>query len=98
VIRNDGPGTARHLQVRIDGGPVAEHPIFSKVRANRDVPTSVGPGGTIILRYVLTFRPMLKRSRSTVSLSWEDDSGEPGSYEIHLDLTQASEPPLIRPE
>lgn len=80
ILRNDGGGSARQLRVRLDGGPVLEHPLVPR---GQDEVGELGPGAEA--GYLLA-RTWGSPGVVEVEISWDDDSGEAGLWRSQLSL------------
>ncbi len=79
-IENSGNSEARNIKVNLDGKPLLEH---STILKNTEEITQVGPNSDF--RYLLVLS-MQGRPPSSIEITWEDDSGEPGKYSTTLTL------------
>jgi hypothetical protein len=72
---NDGESQARNVSVIFEGIPVEEH--CSAVQGSQ-LPCDVGPRSEVscLLAFSHQCAPPFP-----IELSWDDDSGEPGSYQ-----------------
>lgn len=80
VVSNEGSGIARRICTSLDGQPITQHPL---VPAGQSQATELGPGAEA--EYLLAVA-MGRPNIVTVSLTWEDDSGEPGAWTSQLTL------------
>jgi hypothetical protein len=80
IIINEGSSEARSIRTSIDGEPVLSHRLVPRGVAEI---TKLGPGATIsyLLAVTMGTNPVI-----SVSLSWQDDSGEPGQWSSQLNL------------
>lgn len=79
-IENSGNSEARNIKVNLDGKSLLEHPTIMN---DTEEIRQVGPNSNF--RYLLVLS-MRGRSPSSIEISWEDDSGEPGEYSTTLTL------------
>lgn len=77
-IRNSGQGTARNVKVTLDGKSIPEHPAVARDKQEASL---IGPDSEISYLLPLTYDrlPPIK-----FSVTWDDDSGEPGQYNTIL--------------
>jgi hypothetical protein len=73
---NEGKGTARLIDARIDGEPLGHE--NDVLVGDEELIRTLGPGGHH--RYVMAIA-MGSKPRVHVSITWEDDSGVPGHWE-----------------
>ncbi len=80
IIKNEGDSEARSVKTLIDGQPVLSHPLVP--RGLKEM-IQLGPGATIsyLLAPSMGTNPMI-----SVSLAWQDDSGDPGQWSSQLSL------------
>jgi hypothetical protein len=86
VLRNHGPSVARNVTVRLDGGPVGDHPGFDENRRRADPIEQIDPGKEKGFRYYLAANE--DGGEVLVTASWEDDSGEARHLERTVDLSR----------
>lgn len=81
VVRNDGPGQARAIQVLVDNKSLPAH---ERILCEPDeLVTTLGPGAKVpYVMAVAMGSPLVYE----VSLIWEDDSGDPGRWESQLHI------------
>lgn len=81
VIENTGVGGAKNVEVMLDGTPMFEHPSMCLQKDSKF--GEVGP--TSAARFLLFTADQL-RPPNRITITWEDDSGEPGKYSTTLTL------------
>jgi len=81
VIENTGVGGAKNVEVMLDGTPMFEHPSMCLQKDSKF--GEVGP--TSAARFLLFTADQL-RPPNRITITWEDDSGEPGKYNTTLTL------------
>lgn len=80
TIMNEGPSEARAIRTLIDGEPVLSHHLVPRSVAEI---TKLGPGATV------SYLPAVSMGTSpviSISLSWQDDSRDPGQWSSQLNL------------
>jgi hypothetical protein len=80
LIANEGHGPARRIRTQIDGRPLSDNPL---VLPTQDEITELGPGAEA--EYILIVS-MGSPDVAIVEITWEDDSGEPGTWRSQLSL------------
>jgi hypothetical protein len=80
LLRNHGSAAARDVRLQLDGRSALQHPL---IPGGIEEVTIVGPGAST--RYPLA--PTFGMGRVVdVQVEWNDDSGEPGTWQSHLTL------------
>jgi hypothetical protein len=80
IIVNEGSSEARSIRTLIDNQPILSHSLVP--RGSEEI-TQLGPGATIsyLLAVTMGTNPVI-----SVSLSWQDDSGEPEQWSSQLNI------------
>lgn len=77
-IINDGEAVAGNVIARLEDKPIMEHPAIPGFQSEI---TEIGPRSTA--RYILSIT-MTRTPPWRLSLTWDDESGSPGSYQTTL--------------
>lgn len=80
VIENLGSGEARNISAMLDGKPLLEHPAILQKERKLD---EIGPRSAV--KFLLFTADQLKPPNK-ITITWEDDSGQPGKYNTTLTL------------
>jgi len=80
TIQNVGRVTARNIRLLIDNTPADEDPL---IHHSQDKLTTLGVGASFRYELITSFA---SPTTITVLIEWEDDSGQPGSWESQLKL------------
>jgi hypothetical protein len=90
TIHNDGPASARSIALTLNGEPAAKSTLFGGVRAEQLANIGpIAPGGSVPLT-IVTWDGMPRQY--DVGLTWDDDSGERGSWKFRLTIPSRDEP------
>jgi len=81
IVRNEGNGQARAIQVLIDGKQISDHGTILDL-GSQTVHT-LGPGAEAKYLAAITFGSPLVYN---VDLSWEDDTGAPGHWQSQITI------------
>ena len=83
IIENKGSAEARESSIKLNGRPLSEFPAF--MRRQPEI-YRVGPYSSF--HYTMAFHTGLNPSdcRPEITISWTDDSGEPGTYQTILTI------------
>jgi len=80
-IENKGSSGARDIKVMLDENPMFEHPSMYLQKGKKF--EEIGPASSV--RFRLFTADQLKPPHK-ITMTWEDDSGEPGKYSTTLTL------------
>jgi hypothetical protein len=84
TIRNEGQAPARSIALTLNGAPAAESPLFKGPRAEQlSTIGPIAPGMSVPLT-IVTWDGMPRQY--DVGLTWDDDSGERGSWKFRLTI------------